>query len=335
MQVWKEQKLWGIVLAGGEGTRVRDFLARLCGGRGIKQFCAVIGRRSMLEHTLARVERLIPRTRVLVIVGQHHREEATAQLVHWPRENVIFQPCNRDTAPGILLPLAHIAQQQPFATVAVFPSDHFILHEERFMDSVQTAVTETQRFPRELTLLGMTPTDLDEGYGWIEPGEPEEGRETRPVRRFWEKPSPLKAYALLRRGALWNSFVGVAQANTLWEMTRLAAPDLYQDFMSIRRALESPHAREIIERVYRAMPAVNFSTDICQPLAARLRVLPTPDVGWSDWGSEDRILMSLQQLGRLDERLARLRQRRGRIEFPCPRHTRTARVSAPYRPESS
>ena len=60
---WTEQ-VWGIVLAAGDGARVRAFLSNLCGGRGIKQFCAVIGRRSMLEHTLVRVEMLIPRQRI-------------------------------------------------------------------------------------------------------------------------------------------------------------------------------------------------------------------------------------------------------------------------------
>src|SRR5215475_13041120 len=104
-----EQQLWGIVLAGGEGTRVRAFLTSLCGGRGIKQFCAVVGRRSMLEHTLARVELLIPRERILVVVSRHHREEVKQQLAHWPADNTIVQPANRDTAPGILLPLAHIS----------------------------------------------------------------------------------------------------------------------------------------------------------------------------------------------------------------------------------
>ena len=101
------QYLWGIVLAGGDGTRVRDFLRQCCGGRGIKQFCAVIGQRSMLEHTLACIERLIPRERTLVVVSQDHRAEATPQLAHWPPENIIWQPMNRDTAPGVLLPLAH------------------------------------------------------------------------------------------------------------------------------------------------------------------------------------------------------------------------------------
>jgi len=38
----QEGKLWGIVLASSEGMRTRSFLQRLCGRRGIKQFCAVV-----------------------------------------------------------------------------------------------------------------------------------------------------------------------------------------------------------------------------------------------------------------------------------------------------
>src|SRR5713101_5744762 len=126
-----ERKLWGIVLAAGEGTRVRDFLAQLCGGQGIKQFCAVVGRRSLLEHTLARVERLIPRERILIVVSPRHRQEVEQQLAHWPADNIIYQPANRDTAPGILLPLAHVSHRDPLATVTVFPSDHFVVEEEQ------------------------------------------------------------------------------------------------------------------------------------------------------------------------------------------------------------
>jgi mannose-1-phosphate guanylyltransferase len=311
MSQTQERQLWGIVLAAGEGTRVRDFLAQLCGGRGIKQFCAVIGRRSMLEHTLARAEQLIPRERVLVVVSTNHREEVAAQLAHWPAENVIFQPRNCDTAPGILLPLVHISHRAPFATVAIFPSDHFIVEEDRFMASVHQAVVETQRLPQKLTLLGMTPSCIDDGYGWIEPGEREEGRETRPVLQFWEKPSSLKASALLRRGALWNTFVCVTRTTTLWKMTQQVLPDLYEDFMDIRRALHDSQAPLVTDNVYRRLPPVNFSTGLCQPLASRLRVLPVPDVGWSDWGSVERICASLAQRGKLDECLARLRHRQG------------------------
>ena len=310
--------LWGIVLAGGQGTRTRDFLAQLCGGRGIKQFCAVIGRRSMLQHTLARVEQLIPRKRVIVVVGTEHREEVNEQLRHWPPENVIFQPLNRDTAPGILLPLAHVSHRDPSATVAIFPSDHFILDEDRFMEAVDIATTETHRFVREMVLLGTTPTGVDDGYGWIEPGSEEQERHTRAVRRFWEKPEPHKAYGLLGQGAVWNTFVCIAQATTLWEMTQQAAPDLARDFTLIRRMLSTPHAGFITEQVYQTMRPVNFSSAMCETLPSRLRVLPVPEVGWSDWGSVERICKTLQQLGKYEECLARLQQRRGTASLVLP-----------------
>lgn len=300
-----EQRLWGIVLAAGEGTRARDFLQQLCGGQGIKQFCAVIGRRSLLEHTLTRVERLIPRERILIVVSPRHREEVEQQLAHWPTDNIIYQPANRDTAPGILLPLAHVSHRDPFATVAFFPSDHFILKEKRFMATVERAVAEARRFPREMILLGMTPDRVEEGYGWIEPGSKEKGRETRTVQRFWEKPSPFHAQELLARGALWNTFVGVAQASTLWGMVQQEASALHQAFLAIRRALGTPDAPRAIARAYETLRAVNFSSDVCEPLASWLRVLPVPEVGWSDWGSVERICATLQQLGKMDDAVRR------------------------------
>ena len=79
MKPTPQRQLWGIVLAAGEGTRVREFLAQLCGGRGIKQFCAVTGRRSMLQHTLCRTEQLIPRERIFVVVSADHRAERACE----------------------------------------------------------------------------------------------------------------------------------------------------------------------------------------------------------------------------------------------------------------
>jgi mannose-1-phosphate guanylyltransferase len=314
----RERQLWGIVLAAGEGTRVRDFLAQLCGGRGIKQFCAVIGRRSMLEHTLARTERLIPRERILVVVSTNHRPEVAAQLAHWPKENIIFQPCNRDTAPGILLPLAHLSHRDPLANVAIFPSDHYIVREGHFMGAVDRAVMEVQRFPRELILLGMAPDGAEDGYGWIEPAAEEEGRATLAVRRFWEKPAPINLHMLLARGALWNTFVSVAWAPTLWAMVQRAAPDIYSAFLDIRQALGRPHAPLVTESFYETLRAVNFSSEVCEPLASELRVLPVSDVGWSDWGSVERICTSLEQMGKFDECLTRFRRQKGDATLTPP-----------------
>jgi mannose-1-phosphate guanylyltransferase len=304
-----ERQLWAIVLAAGEGTRAREFLRQLCGGRGIKQFCAVVDSRSMLEHTLARVERLIPRERILVVVSQNHQEEVIQHLAHWPAENVIYQPANRDTAPGILLPLTYISHRDPLATVTVFPSDHFVVKEDLFLAAVGRAVAEVQHFLRQLILLGALPNHAEGDYGWIELARQESRRESQAVLRFVEKPSRAHADELLARGALWNTFVFAARATTLWAMVRRTAPDLADAFERIGGILSlcSSYAPCFIEHAYERMRAVNFSSGVCEPLVSWLRVLPLPEVGWSDWGTAERILASLQNLGKLDAGLARLR----------------------------
>jgi len=262
----------------------------------------------MLEHTLARVERLIPRERILVVVSRNHQEEVSQQLAHWPVDNVIYQPANRDTAPGILLPLAHISHRDPLATVTVFPSDHFVVEEEQFMDAVGGAVAEVQRFPRQLILLGATPDQAEGDYGWIESTGQETGQKSRAVLRFIEKPSHAYARELLARSALWNTFVFAGQATTLWEMVRRTAPDLYSTFERICRILSfsSSSAPLFTEHAYERLRAVNFSSGVCEPLVSWLRVLPIPEVGWSDWGTAERILASLQRVGKLEECLVRL-----------------------------
>ena len=277
-----EQHLWGIVLAAGEGTRAQEFLRRLCGGRGIKQFCVITGQRSLLQHTLARVERLIPRERILVVVSRDHRDEVRQQLAHWPNHNVLFLPANRDTAPGILLPLMHVMRRDPEAIVASFPSDHFIMDEDRFAATVARAAAEARRFPRELLLLGMTPDRAEEGYGWIEPAGAEAGRDSHAVHKFWEKSALADARVLMARGAVWNTFVFVAQSATLWRLFRRAAPDLCNIFNTIYPLLDSSHAALLTAHAYQIMPPLNFSSGVCEPLAPWLRVLPVPECGWSD-----------------------------------------------------
>jgi hypothetical protein len=81
------------------------------------------------------------------------------------------------------------------------------------------------------------------------------------------------------------------------------------DFCTIRQALDRPQATAVIEAVYKQMRPVNFSTAVCEQLPSRLRVFPVPDVGWSDWGSVERILATVRRIGKLDEVLARLRRR--------------------------
>jgi mannose-1-phosphate guanylyltransferase len=173
---------------------------------------------------------------------------------------------------------------------------------------------EAQWYPWEMTLLGVTPDGAQEGYGWIELAE-EDGRLTYGVRRFWEKPSLPRAHTLWRQGALWNTFVSVCKAGTVWRIVWDVVPDIYEEFLWIRGAIGTSYADTVTSQIYKRLRAVNFSAGVCQPRPEYIRVLPVPQVGWSDWGSVECILTTCEQLGKKGEILARLRHRNGAAAF--------------------
>ena len=83
-------------------------------------------------------------------------------------------------------------------------------------------------------------------------------------------------------------------------------PELYGAIHRRPIMLGTKHAQKYIDQTYERLCAVNFSSAILARCAARLRVLPVPEIGWSDWGSADRILDSVMRMGRVGELAARL-----------------------------
>src|SRR5207244_5814702 len=129
-------RLCALVLAGGDGTRLQPLTRLLTGMPTPKQYCRILGRHSLLETTLDRIAPLAPPERTLVIVNRGHRRLARPQLTRLPEGNVIVQPQNLNTGPGILVSLLELARRDPAATVAIFPSDHHIRYESAFRPHV-------------------------------------------------------------------------------------------------------------------------------------------------------------------------------------------------------
>lgn len=293
-------RLWGVVLAAGNGYRVDSFIQRIGGQPCPKQFYAFTGRRTMLQHTIDRVERLVPRNRIMVVVSPDHRQYVQDQLWDRPGGTVIFQPENRETLPGILLPLVHVLRQDPNSTVAVFPSDHFIWEETRFMEYVRVAARVVDHYPEQLVLLGVKPDTPEPEYGWIEPGEvilEENGYISQRVRSFHEKPRSDQGLTFFNEGYLWNTLVFVVKAATLYEMARAVAPRMvtYFDLLSFNLGMSGEQA--VLQGMYSRMDSMNISKDLFQKSASQLLVLPVEGVGWSDWGQEERIIEALDRYG--------------------------------------
>src|SRR2546430_17234884 len=147
------ERPWALVLAGGDGRRLQGLTRKIAGAPIPKQYCRITGGRSLLEATLARIFPLVPRERTLVIVNRSHLELALPQLPDVPPGNVIVQPGNRDTGPGIVFGLLDLAARRPRAPVVVFPSDHYVDDGAAFCDHLERAPLLVDRFPTSIALL--------------------------------------------------------------------------------------------------------------------------------------------------------------------------------------
>jgi mannose-1-phosphate guanylyltransferase len=243
--------LWAVVLAGGEGTRLRPLVRHLCGDERPKQFSPLLGARTLLRQTLDRIGLQIPLERTVVVALQAHARYLERELDEQPRPHVLSQPESRGTAAGILLGAQWIETRDPDATLVCFPSDHLVLEEAAFMEHVGELASFVWREPRRIVLLGSRPSQPETEYGWIEPGKPVGWTGQGPVhaiRRFREKPSKEAAEALLRRGGLWNTFVFVARAAVLLAAGRECAPALYDRLAPLRAFAGGEHERWAVRR---------------------------------------------------------------------------------------
>jgi mannose-1-phosphate guanylyltransferase len=285
--------LWALVLAGGDGTRLQS-LTRLIAGAPIpKQYCRILGEHSLLEATLARVASVVPRDRTLALINQDHLAIARAQVAALPRRNVIVQPCNRDTGPGLTLGLLRLARRDPDASVAVFPSDHFVRSQAAFIASCERMRRVLAKAPEKIVLLGIRPTLPDPGLGYVLPPShpPHSDHGGLSVRGFEEKPTPLRAAGIIRDGALWSSFIMVFRVRRMLDILRATVPHE----LAAMGALAAD--RVAYSAGYRELRAWNFSHDVLARRPQDLLVVPADDLGWSDWGTPEAIAQTVTALG--------------------------------------
>jgi mannose-1-phosphate guanylyltransferase len=291
---------WAVILAGGEGTRLRSMTHAIAGDDRPKQFCSLTDERTLLEQTRQRVAASIDSNRTLIVVTKSHKSFYQQLVDSVPKDLLLEQPENRGTAAAILYALFRIAARSTQATVAFFPSDHYFSNDEAFMSHVDSAFEATRMRPETVILLGITPSRPEVEYGWIEPHASilsSMPRSITRVRRFWERPTADVALDLMARGCLWNSFVMVGRVDALLKMTQQATPEAYNLFDSISPAFGTIFERAAVQDVYSKIPEVNFSHEVLAKRPDDLAVMRVGGVDWSDLGEPTHVLSTLTRVG--------------------------------------
>ena len=293
---------WALLLAGGEGRRLRPLTRQISGDARPKQFCPIFDGETLLDRTRRRADLLSRMDQQVVVVSGHHAPYWAPVARDLAPDRLVVQPDDAGTAPGVLYPLLRIRHLAGNVPVTVYPSDHYVSDEGAFVTSVAHAVAVVRQRSDLVVLMGVEAGSPETEYGWIEPDEvplPLPGEPAFPIRRFCEKPSARLAERLFNGGALWNSFVMVGWVDAFLGLAARTAPDLLRALERLRRVIGTEDEPRVAEQVYRRLAATpsGFSERILAPATDGLVTVRVKGVDWSDWGHPERVVATIRRTG--------------------------------------
>jgi mannose-1-phosphate guanylyltransferase len=291
---------WALLLAGGDGRRLRPLTRQIAGDPRPKQFCPIFDGETLLDRTRRRADLLTRPDHHVVVVTRDHEPYYAGLATELAPDRLVVQPRNAGTAPGIVYPLLRIRQLAGNVLVAVFPSDHYVSDDGALITAVMQAAEVARARAEFVVSLGVEATSPETEYGWIVPRAeplPLAGEPAFPILKFWEKPSVRLAERLFEAGALWNSFVMIGWVDTFLDLTRRVAPDLLVALEPLRLAIGSPREAEVAKGVYAGLESSGFSERVLVPGADGLVTVRAKSVDWSDWGHPQRVVATMRRTG--------------------------------------
>jgi len=273
-------------MAGGGGTRLWPVSRK----ETPKQLLPLLGKETLFQSTVNRLEKLFPPERILVVTVEEQARQMQEQSPEIPVANYLIEPSPRGTASVVALAAAVLKKRDPEAMMAILTADHFIRNKDLFRYLIRTAFDVAAR--DYLVTLGITPTHPSTAYGYIEQGELLDGDYKYPVymvKRFKEKPDESTAEQLLRAGDhSWNSGMFIWKADAILAEIKKQMPALSKAVAEIAEAWETPKRNEILGSHWQGLKSQTIDYGIMEK-AERVAILPAGGLGWSDVGAWDSL----------------------------------------------
>jgi mannose-1-phosphate guanylyltransferase len=277
---------YAVIMAGGRGERFWP----LSTDRVPKPFIPLLGPRTLIQQTVDRLLPLLPSDRILISIGEIHREIAQEQLPEVPTDNFVLEPVGRDTAPCIGYCALHIERRDPDATMIAAPADHFVADAGAYRRTLEKGISALAGATG--VVFGISPSRPETGYGYIQVQKPESGAEAWPVLRFVEKPDIARAREYVAAGGYyWNSGIFLWRNRTLLDLLAKHMPELHQGLEALRPLIGRKEAHSEIHQVFAALPRISIDFGVMEK-ASGLRLVPA-EFTWDDignWSALERAL---------------------------------------------
>lgn len=271
---------YGLILAGGRGTRFWPQSRK----RRAKQVLNIAGERTMIQATVDRLKPLLPPERIWILTNPLLRDEIVRQLPEVPKQQILAEPEQRNTAPAIAL-AAHILHSiDPDAVMGVFPADHVIDRPKRFLKTVKAAFASAAK--GNIAVLGIAPRWAETGYGYLElPKGTEAGSvEAAPVKSFREKPDAKNAKKYVAKGNFyWNAGMFFWRAQTVLEAMRTHLPKTATLISSLPRFGDRSFAAKL-KQVFPLCENISIDYGVLEK-AGSVVGFACGEIGWNDVGS--------------------------------------------------
>jgi mannose-1-phosphate guanylyltransferase len=275
-----------VILAGGSGTRFWPRSRRA----HAKQVLALDGERSMIQQTVERLKPIAGLDKTWIITNEYLAHEIADQLPGLPASHIVQEPVARNTAPACGLAAFLIERENPDAVLGVFPSDHVIADEPRFLKALQKGIAVAAA-GENIVVLGIEPFRAETGYGYIETGDLTNDDQALHVRRFIEKPNQNRADEFVAAGNYyWNSGMFLWSARTLANAVREHVPETAPLLEAIAAAWGTPQFDEVFRTTYPKCENISVDYAVLEPRSAKgehlshLFCIPA-EFNWNDLGS--------------------------------------------------
>lgn len=272
------KNIYVVLMAGGVGTRFWPYSRNA----KPKQFLDVLGvGKTLLQSTYERYLPICLPENIWVVTHEEHMEVVRTQLPITNDDQILAEPMRKNTAPCIAYAANKIFLRNPDAIMIISPSDHLILSEKEFLQTIQKAVDQAKGQDKLITL-GIKPTRPETGYGYIQFLEGK--TPLKKVKTFTEKPAIALAKTFIESGDfVWNSGVFVWGVKAILQAFARYMPELAEAFEEIRPQLNTPDEKAAIMRVYGQTKNVSIDYGVMEK--ADNVYVSLGNFNWSDLGS--------------------------------------------------